>query len=51
MIENEKIRDEEKSAGTKKATSTSKTIKIIASKKNFIQKGKWLTLIGSKPHS
>jgi len=25
--------------GTKKETSTSKTIKMIASKKNFIQKG------------
>jgi len=36
---NEKIREEEYKEGTKNETSTSKTIKIIASKKNFIQKG------------
>jgi len=33
------MREEEYKEGTKKETSTSKTRKIIASKKNFIQKG------------
>lgn len=37
--------------GTKKATSTSKTRKIMASKKNFIQKIECDEHIGSKPHS
>lgn len=48
---NEKRIEEEYNEGTKKATSTSKTMKIIASKKNFMQKGRWFTLSGSKPHS
>lgn len=37
--------------GAKKATSTSKRRKRIASKKNFIQKGTWEDPMGSKPHS
>ena len=35
----EKMRKDEKREGTKNDTSTSKTMKIIASRKNFIQKG------------
>jgi hypothetical protein len=30
---------EEKRAGTKNATSTSKTMKMMANRKNFMQKG------------
>ena len=51
MRVNENRIEEEYKEGTKKATSTSKTRKIIASKKNFMQKGRWLTDRGSKPHS
>jgi len=38
-IVKENIREEAYKEGTKNETSTSKTMKIIASKKNFIQKG------------
>jgi len=48
---NDKIIVAEKSVGTIKEISTSKTIKRMAIKKNFIQKGTWLTEVGSKPHS
>jgi len=51
IIKNENSITETKSEGTRKATSTSKTIKIIASKKNFMQNGRELVEIGSKPHS
>jgi len=42
---------EEKREGTINATSTSKTIKRMANKKNFIQKGVCDGDNGSKPHS
>jgi len=45
------IRDDEKREGTRKATSMSKTIKRMARRKNFMQKGRWAGPAGSKPHS
>jgi len=42
---------EEKREGTKNLTSTSKTRKRRASRKNFMQKGIWEEPMGSKPHS
>jgi len=40
-----------KRPGIMKPISTSKTRKIIANKKNFIQNWQWDEPIGSKPHS
>jgi len=39
MRTKEKVRKEVKRAGAKNATSTSKTKKMMAKKKNFMQKG------------
>jgi len=47
----EKTRLEKYNPGMRKATSTSKTIKMIATKKNFIQKKQCETPDGSNPHS
>ena len=47
----EKIKAEQKRAGTKKQTSTSKTIKRMAKRKNFMQNGMCEEPMGSKPHS
>ena len=44
-------RVEVKRPGTRKQTSTSKTMNKIANKKNFMQKGKCEEPSGSKPHS
>jgi len=46
-----KTRLEAYKVGTKKETSTSKTKKIMAKRKNFMQKGIRLRPAGSKPHS
>jgi len=45
------IRVEENREGTRKATSMSKTMKRMASRKNFMQKGRCEGPAGSKPHS
>ena len=47
----EKRSEEVNRPGTRKQTSTSKTIKKIANKKNFMQKGTCERPAGSKPHS